>query len=128
MLIAAAGRLSSDFYDTVASAIAESDGTAEGLLRARLRVLFSFDFNYPYYYRLIAEEVAPALTPEAAAVRANLDRIGSQLDAELTAPGFRPVDSRMLRIALLGICEFFRYGSSYIKGSISEAEYQEFLA
>jgi len=81
-------------------------------LRDRVRAVFQFNATYPFFHRLVTEELAPSASREA---REALQRMAGSAIAgydELLKEGLRDgslrrVDPMLLHIAVTGMCEFF---------------------
>lgn len=121
LLAAAAARLTELYGEMIDEARARSDGSPESLLRERVRALIDLLATYPYFHRLLTEEIMPSNQPEAREMfRAVTERGTNSYDAILgagTEQGvFDPaIDRTMLFTAIMGMAGFYMHGLRVIE-------------
>jgi TetR/AcrR family transcriptional regulator len=81
-------------------------------LRAHLQSFFEFNAKYPFFHRLLVEEIATSESKEARALFHRFNQLAIEThDAILKAgardKSLRRIDPALLHIAVVGMCEFF---------------------
>ncbi|WP_404478482.1 TetR/AcrR family transcriptional regulator [Novosphingobium sp. BL-52-GroH] len=109
LLRAAARGLLARFQDEVARPLARIE-SAEERLRARIEGFLRFQIAYPFFHRLVTEEVLSAQTPEAGELLAEMSRRGvadyrAILLAGEDAGTMRHVDPVLLYLTIVGMVE-----------------------
>ena len=120
LLVAGFERATEEYNWILAGETERYDNTPEGQLKARMSALFKLTAKYPYYHRLIVEEIAPAKTQAA---RGALDKLTKNRKAayqDLLRRGkeegvFREVDVNLTFIAIISLCHFFRSSPEIVK-------------
>jgi TetR/AcrR family transcriptional regulator len=115
LLMAVAEEVTSQFPGILAEALRKSEQSPQGHLRARIGALLDLNVTYPFFHRLIVEEV---MTSKAAAARALLGKLTERGVGAYTAilaagakdGSLRSVDSALLFLSIIGVCEFFVAG------------------
>lgn len=112
LLLAAFERLTSQFLHMVEDASDQSDMSAPAKLRARASALLRLETTYPFFQRLILEEVATMQNPAARKLMQDLTERGLSAYGEIINEGvkdgsLRAVDPLCVWIAVIGMCQFF---------------------
>lgn len=112
LLLAAFERLTSQFPHMVEDASDQSDTSPPSRLRARVSALFRLETTYPFFQRLILEEVANMQSPAARKLMQDLTERGLSAYGEILQDGIkdgslRAVDPLCLWVAVIGMCQFF---------------------
>lgn len=120
LLIAAAQRLTERYAVMVEEATARSDGSPKSLLRERIRALVDLLATYPYFHRLITEDIMPSQDPDARAMFGAVTERGSTSYDAILSMGmeqgvFRNIDRTMLFTAIIGMSEFYVPGRRVIE-------------
>lgn len=120
LLLAAFVRLTESYAGFLEEESANYEDTPEGQLCARVSALFRLTTTYPYYHDLIIEEIAPMKDPKARKVLSDLtdDRLGMYetiVETGIKEGRFRDIDTRLLFVAIIGMCHFFTKGSRIVK-------------
>lgn len=97
-----------------------SDLPAEEALRVRLRALIRRHRTYPYFSRLIIDQVLNSDSPEAKAGFATLVATTREAYASLIERGvaegvMRPVRPEFLYVSTIGMCDFFASGRHIVE-------------
>jgi AcrR family transcriptional regulator len=121
LLAAAAMQITEYYAEMLEKASQRSDGSAVSRLRERVRTLINLLAEYPYFDRLITEEIMPSEEPEAREMfRAVTERGTLSYDAILSQgieqgicdPG---IDRTMLFTAVIGMADFYSRGLNVIR-------------
>ena len=141
LLIAAAEKLSGKFGVMVEQETAKADGTPEGILKARVAAILKFESTYPFFHRLLLEEVMTSKTPAAKKLLNDLTTRGVEAYAKIVNGGtrdgsLRKVDTAFLFLAVIGMCEFFVAGMPMLKVALggkvdpeaTGARYEKFVS
>ena len=120
LLIAAAEKLSMKFGVMVEEEMREAEATPEGILRARVAAILKFETSYPFFHRLLLEEVMTSKTPAAKKLLNDLTQRGVEAYGKIVNGGvregsLRKVDTAFLFLAVIGMCEFFVAGMPMLK-------------
>jgi TetR/AcrR family transcriptional regulator len=120
LLIAAAQRVTEKYAEMVEEATSRSDGSPQGLLFERIRALIDLLATYPYFHRLLTEEIMPSNTVEARAMFGAVTERGSLSYDAILRKGirqgvFRDVDRSFLFAAIIGMSEFYVPGRRVIE-------------
>jgi TetR/AcrR family transcriptional regulator len=120
LLIAAAERLSSQFGSMLEEETKRAGDGAEGMLRARVAAVLKFEITYPFFHRLLLEEVMTSKAPAAKKLLSQLTERGltayhSILNGGVKSGLMRKVDPAFLFLAVIGMCEFFVSGMPMLK-------------
>jgi AcrR family transcriptional regulator len=120
LLIAAAERLSQQFGKMVEEQMQGAEATPEGTLKARVAAILKFETTYPFFHRLLLEEVMTSKTPAAKKLLNELTQRGLEAYGKIINGGsrdgsLRKVDTAFLFIAVIGMCEFFVAGMPMLK-------------
>jgi AcrR family transcriptional regulator len=113
LLAEAMERIARELRESVENALdAASDRTPRERFALMVRSFFDVMVTHPHYHQLIVEQVVHAKSPRAQALRRSMTTGFQQRLKELVANGqksgdFGAVDTRLLEIALIGMCEFF---------------------
>ena len=113
LLAEAMERIARELRASTSAALASAtDETPRDRFAVMLRSLFDMMVTHPNYHQLIVEQIVHAKSPRARALRRELTAGFQRRLKELVADGqksgdFGPVDTRLLEIALIGMCEFF---------------------
>lgn len=111
LLIAAAEHLTQEFGKNLDEALKKVNDTPEGKLIARIGTLVDLIADYPYFHRLIVEEILPSNNALARELINQLTRRAASGYAQLLEDGarqkrFRPIDPDLFFGAVIGMCEF----------------------
>jgi TetR/AcrR family transcriptional regulator len=120
LLVAAAERLVDTFQQLLDAELAQSDMSAAGRLRARISALLKLNITYPFFHRLMIDEL---MKIESRPAQRFLDELthkgvsgyGSIIDSGVKDGSFRRVNSAFLFLAVIGVCEFFVNGMPILK-------------
>lgn len=112
LLLAAFERLTSQFLHMVEEATDSSDTSPTARLRARASALLRLETTYPFFQRLILEEVATMQNPAARKLLQDLTERGLSAYNDILQDGvkdgsLRAVDPLCVWIAVIGMCQFF---------------------
>lgn len=140
LLVAAAERLVETFQQTLDEELAASDMSAEGRLRARISALLKLNINYPFFHRLMIDELMkiesrPAQRFLEEITHRGVGGYGGIVDAGVKEGTFRKVNSAFLFLAVIGVCEFFVNGMPFLRIAMGKdfdersvaARYREFI-
>ena len=134
LMVAAAESIIARFRTIVAAAYARTDNSPRNRLVARIGALLELDALYPYFNRLLNEELIRSESPEAKRMARDLQTTAIGAYTELVEAGvrqgeFRPIDPAQLYVSVLGLCEFVNQGRATIEvvqgAPLSPAEYAE---
>jgi AcrR family transcriptional regulator len=141
LLIAAAEKLSTKFGAMVEEEARKADETPEGILKARVTAILKFETTYPFFHRLLLEEVMTSKTPAAKKLLNDLTTRGVEAYSKIINGGsrdgsLRKVDTAFLFLAVIGMCEFFVAGMPMLKvatggkvdASAANARYEKFVS
>jgi len=141
LLIAAAEKLSVKFGVMVEEEAAKADGSPEGILKARVAAILKFETTYPFFHRLLLEEVMTSKTPAAKKLLNDLTTRGVEAYTKIVNGGtrdgsLRKVDTAFLFLAVIGMCEFFVAGMPMLKVALggkvdpeaTGARYEKFVS
>jgi hypothetical protein len=100
--------------------LARSDLTPESQLRARVSALLKLNITYPFFHRLMIDELVNLDTPAAVRFVDQLTREGMAGYAEIMDAGVRDGASRpsnvpFLFLTVIGMCEFFVNGMPILR-------------
>lgn len=116
LLAAAASRMAERYGQMIEQANVRSDGSPVSLLRERIRALIDLLATYPYFHRLLTEEIMPSSEPEAVEMFRQMTERGTlSYDAILSA-GIEQgvfdanINRTMLFTAIIGMSEFYMPG------------------
>lgn len=112
LLLAAVEKLTAEFSVIRDRELAQAEPGPEGKLRARISALLKFEIAYPFFHRLLIDELvhlkSPAVVQFMHDMTVNaLDAYTALLDSGVEARVFRRSDSAFLFLAVIGMCEFF---------------------
>lgn len=116
LLAAAARRITEYYQQMLEEASARSDGSPVSQLRGRVRALIDLLAEYPYFHRLITEDIMPSREPEAREMFSGVTARGTTSYDAILAVGieqgvFDPAaDSTFLLIATIAMAEFYTSG------------------
>ena len=115
LLLAALEQLTSEFTHMFEQEMAKADGSAEGLLRARVAAMLRFEITYPFFHRLLLEEIVPLDSQAAVRFLDTLTKRAVSSYASIVKAGvdegtFQPLDHAFLFLTVVGMCEFFVNG------------------
>lgn len=115
LLLATVERLTTRFTALRAAEIEKSDLTPAGLLRARLTAILRFEIAYPFFHRLLIDEIVPLNTPAAERFMEELTSravrgYGDVVTAGVKQGVFRDVDHSLLFLTVMAVSEFFVNG------------------
>ena len=140
LLIAAAERLVDTFQRLLDEELAQSDMSAAGRLRARISALLKLNITYPFFHRLMIDELVTLDTPAAVRFVEQLTRDGvagytEVIDAGVKDGVFRRTSVPFLFLAVIGMCEFFVNGMPILRIVMGKdfdqraisARYREFI-
>ena len=140
LLVAATERLASLFDSTLSVAhIDPSKAPLEAIL-ARASALLKLEVTYPFFNRLIVEEVVSSRLANAQALmekfaRRAIEACRRAIDTGVQQGRMRPVNPLFLHLAMIGICSMYVTGQPImefavrkgIAGGASAEEYEHFL-
>ena len=112
LLVAAAERLTTEFGQRFEEAVTDQrTQSARDRLLTRINALIELESAYPFFHRLILEEVMVSGRPEAQALITNLTNRGvahyrAIIDDGVSEGLLRQVNPSMLFVAVVGLCEF----------------------
>jgi TetR/AcrR family transcriptional regulator len=142
LLAEAMERIALELRERTTTALASAgDRTPRERFVIMVQSFFSMMVTHPNYHQLIVEQIIHAKNARARALRRELTRGFQERLKELVADGqasgdFGAVDTRLLEIALIGMCEFFSsawpvleemFGASTSRASVIE-RYGTFIA
>ena len=113
LLAAAMETITNEVQAATRTALRKHAGAAPSeRFRAVVRAFFKVLVTHPHYHQLIVEQVVHAKSARARALRRSITQGFQQMLTELVDEGreageFAAVDTRLLEIALIGMCEFF---------------------
>jgi len=127
LLIAAAERLSAEFTRMLEEELKRAGDGAEGLLLARVNALLKFEIAYPFFHRLLLEEVMSSKAPAARKLLSELTKravsaYSSIIDGGTKSGALRKVDPAFLFLAVIGMCEFFVSGMPMLKVAVKNVD------
>lgn len=121
LLAAAAMQITEHYAEMLEAARERSDGSPASMLRERIRALINLMAEFPFFHRLITEEIMPSDEPEAREMFSRVTERGTlSYDAILKAGVdegvFEPsVNRTMLFTAIIGMSEFYAPGLRVIR-------------
>jgi TetR/AcrR family transcriptional regulator len=140
LLVAAAERLVETFQRLLDDELAQSDMSAAGRLRARVSALLKLNITYPFFHRLMIDELVkigsrPAQRFLDELTHKGVAGYGAIVDAGVREGTFRRVNSAFLFLAVIGVCEFFVNGMPVLRIAMGKdfderaiaARYREFI-
>ena len=115
LLLAAAEKLTDEFMQMLEQEHSHADTTAVGRLRARVSTLLNLNVAYPFFHRLLMDELVNIDSPSAKRFLENLVKRGfngysSILDSGIRDGVFKRVNPAFLFLAIIGMCEFLVSG------------------
>lgn len=140
MLLAAFEHLTDQFLKIYEQESRGSDGSAESTLRGRVSALCRLDFTFPYFHRLITDEITTMQTPNArSALKRIIDRgvgeYSAVLERGVKDGSLRSVNVNFLFIAIVSLAHGF-VTDSYVldlvgdksgKGRALSKQYRQFV-
>ena len=139
LLIAAASHISSLYADRVQQQMERAGPDVTARIRVRISSMIELLAEYPYFQRLIAENILESEDAKPRAILDNMIKRGVSSYAEMLAEGaeqgsVRAIDPQMLFFAVIGLAEFQVTAASILhrrkaNGQIDpkfENEYREF--
>jgi TetR/AcrR family transcriptional regulator len=140
LLLAAVARLTAELARLMDDELARSDLTPESRLRARVSALLKLNVTYPFFHRLMIDELVNLDTPAAVHFVEQLTRDGVTGYADIIDAGvkdgvFRRTSVPFLFLAIIGMCEFFVNGMPILRIVMGKdfdqraisARYREFI-
>jgi TetR/AcrR family transcriptional regulator len=140
LLLAAVARLTAELSRLMDEELARSELTPESRLRARVSALLKLNVTYPFFHRLMIDELVTLDTPAAVRFVEQLTREGvagyaEVLDAGVKDGVFRRTSVPFLFLAVIGMCEFFVNGMPILRIVMGKdldqraisARYREFI-
>jgi TetR/AcrR family transcriptional regulator len=140
LLLAAVARLTAELSRLMDEELARSDLTPESRLRARVSALLKLNVTYPFFHRLMIDELVTLDTPAAVRFVEELTRDGvagytEVIDAGVKDGVFRRTSVPFLFLAVIGMCEFFVNGMPILRIVMGKdfdqraisARYREFI-
>jgi len=140
LLVAAAERLIDTFLQLLEQELANSDMSPAGRLRARVSALLKLNITYPFFHRLVMDELAkvesrPAVRFMEELTQKGLTGYGAIIDAGVKDGTLRRVNSAFLFLAAIGLTEFFVNGMPVLRMAMGKdfderliaARYREFI-
>jgi TetR/AcrR family transcriptional regulator len=140
LLVAAAERLVGTFQRLLEEELAQSDMSPAGRLRARVSALLKLNITYPFFHRLIIDELIKFESKSATRFIADLTQGGVSgyaaiIDAGAKEGVFRRVNAAFVFLAVIGLCEFFVNGMPVLRIAMGKefdersiaARYREFI-
>jgi AcrR family transcriptional regulator len=140
LLVAAAERLVDTFQRLLDEELAQSDMSAAGRLRARISALLKLNITYPFFHRLMIDELVKIDSRPAQRFLDELTHKGvagysSIIDSGVKDGSFRRVNSAFLFLAVIGVCEFFVNGMPILRLAMGKefderaiaSRYREFI-
>jgi TetR/AcrR family transcriptional regulator len=120
LLLAAVARLTAELSRLMEEELARSDLTPESRLRARVTALLKLNVTYPFFHRLMIDELVNLDAPAAVRFVEQLTREGVAGYAEIIDAGvkdgvFRRTNVPFLFLAVIGMCEFFVNGMPILR-------------
>jgi TetR/AcrR family transcriptional regulator len=120
LLLAAVARLTAELSRLMEEELARSDLTPASRLRARVSALLKLNVTYPFFHRLMIDELVNLNTPAAVRFVDQLTREGVAGYAEIIETGvregvFRHTNVPFLFLAVIGMCEFFINGMPILR-------------
>jgi TetR/AcrR family transcriptional regulator len=120
LLLAAVEKVTAEFNVMLAHENEASDGTPESRLRARISAFLKFEIRYPFFNRLLIDEIAHLDAPSSVQFLDSLTKnavasYASIINAGVKAGSFRQSDPTFLFMAVVGICEFFVNGRPILR-------------
>jgi len=141
LLLAAIERLTTtQFLTYLDQELAGAKSSPEGRLRARIAALLDLEIRFPFFSRLITDELAGMKSKAARELLARLTARGldgyrAVLTAGVKAGTFRQTDPALVFLTVVGLCQYFVAGAAVIKialgdardGAALAARYREFV-
>ena len=140
LLIAAAARISALYAERVQREMEQAGPDVTARIRVRIRSMLELLAEYPYFQRLIAENILESKDTKPREILDNMLQRGVGSYAEMLAEGaeegkVRPVDPQLLFFAVIGLAEFQVTAASILQrrapggptDSKFEKEYKEFM-
>jgi len=140
LLVAAAERLVDTFQRLLDEELSQSDMSAPGRLRARVSALLKLNIAYPFFHRLMIDELVKIDSKPAARFMEELIHKGVSgystiLDAGVKDGSLRRVNSAFLFLAVIGLTEFFVNGMPVLRMAMDKdfderviaTRYREFI-
>jgi TetR/AcrR family transcriptional regulator len=120
LLLAAVARLNSELSRLMEEELARSDLTPQSRLRARVSALLKLNVTYPFFHRLMIDELVTLDSPSAVRFVEQLTQEGVAGYAEIIEAGvkegvFRRTNVPFLFLAVIGMCEFFVNGMPILR-------------
>jgi TetR/AcrR family transcriptional regulator len=125
LLLAAVQKLTAEFARIHEQEVRHTAPGPEGRLRARVGALLKFEITYPFFHRLLIDEFVQLNSPAASRfmneqTNSALASYTEILEAGVKEGVFRPADSAFLFLAIIGMCEFFVTGKSFIRAALGK--------
>jgi TetR/AcrR family transcriptional regulator len=120
LLVAAAERLVATFQRLLDEELAQSDMSAPGRLRARVSALLKLNITYPFFHRLMIDELVKIESKPATRFMEDITQKGVSgysaiIDAGVKDGSLRRVNSAFLFLAVIGLTEFFVNGMPVLR-------------
>jgi TetR/AcrR family transcriptional regulator len=120
LLLAAVAKLTAELSRHIDEELARSDLTPASQLRARVAALLKLNVTYPFFHRLMIDELVNLNTPAAVRFVDQLTREGVAgyvqiMDAGVKEGSFRRTNVPFLFLAVIGMCEFFINGMPILR-------------
>ncbi|MGH8230942.1 MAG: TetR/AcrR family transcriptional regulator [Steroidobacteraceae bacterium] len=140
LLLAAVERLMAELSQLTEDELAHSDRTPASRLRARVAALLKLNVTYPFFHRLMIDELVTLDAPAAVQFVERLTREGVAgyaeiIDAGVSEGTLRPASVPFLFLAVIGMCEFFVNGMPVLRIAMGKEfepraigeQYREFI-
>ena len=141
LMLLAGQAMREEFVSIMKAALARSDGTPVGLLRARVAGLMEVGLRYPFLLRLLVDITYLNPHPEARSTLRKLTESSVAfykgiVDAGVAAGEFRPVEPMFLTMAALGMVDAFTIQEPLFRASrqlgapkkVLRQRYESFMA
>jgi TetR/AcrR family transcriptional regulator len=120
LLLAAVERLTAELARLMEEELARSDLTPASQLRARVSALLKLNVTYPFFHRLMIDELVNLDTPAAVRFVEQLTReavagYSDIIDSGVKDGVFRRTNVPFLFLAVIGMCEFFVNGMPILR-------------
>ncbi len=127
LLLAAVGQLTTtQFLGLVEQEALGAGGSPAGRLRARIAALLDLEIKYPFFSRLITDELAQLKSKPARKLLGQLTARGVEgyraiLEAGVEDGSFRRADPALLFLAIVAACQYFVAGAEVVHLALDSA-------
>lgn len=127
LLQAAIERIMDEFVGVTEEAVNRSSESPMSQMRAHITALLKLNTSYPFFHRLVIEEMVQLDTSASKKILRQLSQRGIDQYTAILAQGeadgsMQRIDARLLFMAVIGMCEFFVSGMPVLQHSFARRD------